>query len=361
MRILHIITSLNSGGAENVLFKIVTNDTENEHFVISLRFDEFYFKKFRTANIDVKVVFKSTFFSLFGVYKLFRLIKDCRPDLIQTWMFHSNLLGGLIGRIAGVKKIFWSIRGPYNKELYGFSTKLIIYLCYLVTNIIPKKVIYNSYYSMNSFNSNFKISKKNIVIHNGFTIENNQHNYKFQDTFYLGMAARYDSFKDHKNLIDALQLCMQKITNFHCLLAGKEINYENNELVEYINTRGLNKKITLLDEQSSINDFMQKLDVFILSSIDESFPNVVGEAMANEIPCIATNVGDTALLIGNTGWIVNKSNPIELSNAIVNSYKIWNSNEGIWLDKKKACFSRVSKKFSFDKMLKEFQEAWYLN
>ena len=146
MKILHIITSLNSGGAENVLFKIVTNDTENEHQVISLRFDEFYFKKFRQANIKVNVVFKSTFFSIKGILKLYKLIKKSRPELIQTWMFHSNLLGGLIGRIAGVNKIFWSIRGPYNKNLYRFSTKLVIYLSYLFANFIPKKIIFNSYY-----------------------------------------------------------------------------------------------------------------------------------------------------------------------------------------------------------------------
>ena len=62
-------------------------------------------------------------------------------------------------------------------------------------------------------------------------------------------------------------------------LAGKEINYHNEELVEFINARRLNDRVSLLDEQSNIDDFMAKLDVFVLSSIDESFPNVIGEAM----------------------------------------------------------------------------------
>lgn len=360
MKILHIITSLNSGGAESVLFKIVTNDSENEHHVISLRFHDFYFNKFKKANINVDVVFKSTFFSFKGILKLYNLIKNSKPDLIQTWMFHSNLLGGLIGRIAGVKKIFWSIRGPYNKSLYGLSTKLVIYLSYLLTNIIPVKVIYNSYYSMNSFDFFSQNSKKNIVIHNGFKIEDNNYNSTSKDIFYLGMAARYDAFKDHDTLINALEICNKKISNFHCLLAGKEINYQNNKLVKYINMKVLNDRITLLDEQSYIDDFMKKLDVFVLSSIDESFPNVVGEAMANKVPCIATDVGDTSILIGDTGWTVKKSDPIELSNAIIDSYTIWNSHKDIWLDKKNACFDRVSSQFSFEKMLNNFKEVWSL-
>lgn len=360
MKILHIITSLNSGGAENVLYKIVTSDTENEHQVISLKFDDFYFKKFRQANIKVNVIFKSTFFSFHGIFKLYKIVKKSRPDLIQTWMFHSNLLGGLIGRIVGVKKIFWSIRGPYNKHLYGFSTKLVIYLSYLIANIIPNKIIYNSYYSMNSFNFFYKNSKKNIVIHNGFKIDNNNHDSTFEDIFCLGMAARYDNFKDHETFINALEICNKKISNFHCYLAGKEINYHNEELVEYINARRLNDRVSLLDEQSNIDDFMAKLDVFVLSSIDESFPNVIGEAMANKIPCIATDVGDTSILIGDTGWTVEKSDEIKLSNAIIESYEIWNSDKDMWLSKKNACFKRVSNKFSFDKMLNNFKEVWSL-
>ena len=60
----------------------------------------FIFKKFRQANIKVNVIFKSTFFSFHGIFKLYKIVKKSRPDLIQTWMFHSNLLGGLIGRIV---------------------------------------------------------------------------------------------------------------------------------------------------------------------------------------------------------------------------------------------------------------------
>ena len=358
MKILHIITSLNSGGAENVLFKIVTNDNENEHHVVSLLFHDFYFYKLKKANINVDVVFETNSFSLKGLLSLYKLIKKSKPDLIQTWMFHSNLLGGLIGRIAGIKKIIWSIRGPYNKNLYGLSTKIVIDLSYLLKNIIPTKVIYNSYYSMNSFNFFSKNQKKNIVIHNGFKIEDSNYDRTHKDIFYLGMAARYDGFKDYNTFINALEICNKKIPNFHCVLAGKGINYQNNKLVQYINIKALNSRITLLDEQENINDFMRKLDVFVLSSLDESFPNVIGEAMANKVPCIASDVGDTSILIGDTGWIVKKLDPIELSNAIIDSYTIWNSNKKDWLDKKNACLKKISNQFSFDTMLNNFKEAW---
>ena len=91
--------------------------------LLASNFDDFYFKKFRQANIKVNVIFKSTF-SFHGIFKLYKIVKKSRPDLIQTWMFHSNLLGGLIGRIVGVKKIFWSIRAHIINTFMDFPPSL---------------------------------------------------------------------------------------------------------------------------------------------------------------------------------------------------------------------------------------------
>ena len=363
MKITHIITSLNSGGAEKVLYNIISRDRRNEHEVICLLYDAFYYKKYEKMGVKVSTLSKGKFGIVKGYTLLLTLLKESQPDIVQTWMFHANLIGGVAAKQIGIKKIFWAVRGPNNRELYSFKTKVVIFLSGLLSIFIPTVSVYNSAYSLAGFKKIFFGKKR--IIYNGF-INPQVKNFfekdkEGEDVFQLGMIARFDAFKDHKNFIMALSILKRKNILFKCLMIGRGIDHNNYELNTLISNADLNDEIILLGEMESTQEYIEKLDCHVLSSLDESFPNVVGEAMANGIPCIATDVGDIKYLIGKTGWIVPKSNPYKLVKAIEDARMEKFEKSQDWIIRKNECKKHIQTNFSIEKMLSEFNEVWNMN
>src|SRR5690606_24672905 len=133
----------------------------------------------------------------------------------------------------------------------------------------------------------------------------------------IGMVARYHPQKDHGNLIDALKRLKHNHQNtFTCLLVGDGMTQGNIELKQRIEQAGLGKNVMLLGPRTDIVAIMNALDIHVLSSLGEAFPNVVAEAMACGTPCVITDVGDAALIVGDTGWIAPPCNDSALANAI---------------------------------------------
>ena len=141
MKILHIITSLGDGGAENTLYKICKYDKKNNHLIISLKKPKKY--SYLLKKINIKVYhFDMQYFSIFSFLKLSYLVKKINPNVVQTWLMHGDLIGGLAAKLSGFKNILWNIRYS-NLELK--STNLInIFLLKILaklSNLIPKKII----------------------------------------------------------------------------------------------------------------------------------------------------------------------------------------------------------------------------
>ena len=112
MRVLHIITGLDDGGAEAVLYRMCKLDKEYQHTVISLQGQgkQKYVSLLQKCNISVHTLnFSKTRINIFGLFKLFKLIRQLKPDVVQTWMPHADLIGGVMTRFVGVKNIFWGI------------------------------------------------------------------------------------------------------------------------------------------------------------------------------------------------------------------------------------------------------------
>ena len=102
---------------------------------------------------------------------------------------------------------------------------------------------------------------------------------------------------------------------------------------------------------------MRKIDIHILaSSYGEAFPNVVAEAMASGTPCVATDVGDTSLVIGNTGWITKPNNPELLAKKIIEAIKKSRSKE--WKNQCKIARDRIVNNFSIKRMIDNYNEVW---
>ena len=130
-----------------------------------------------------------------------------------------------------------------------------------------------------------------------------------QDAFIIGHVASYDPLKDQNTLIESFNILNQQHFNFTAILIGKNLDNDNHDLVDIIGEKSLSSRIRLLGTRNDIPAVMNGIDLFILSSISEAFPNVLNEAMACGTPCVSTDVGDAALILGDTGWIVPPKDP----------------------------------------------------
>jgi glycosyltransferase involved in cell wall biosynthesis len=174
----------------------------------------------------------------------------------------------------------------------------------------------------------------------------------------LGMVARYDPYKDYGNLLNALEILRKEGQGFHIFLVGDGLSYSNSELVAALEDKKLLSAVSLLDQQNDIPDVMNALDLFVLSSRGEAFPNVLVEAMACGIPCVATDAGDAASIISDTGWIVPSRNPLELAQAIKKGLQEWGRDQNTWAKRKQRCRERVLSEYSIYPMAQAYQRLW---
>ena len=224
MRILHIITGLNQGGAETVLFRLIMSNPDSEHRIISLTSIEFFGNKLLSNNFQVHALkmHEGIFAAIRGFHELYVLIKNNKPDVIQTWMYHADLIGGVIAKICGCKKIFWGVLN-FNLSIsaIGLKTRFIVEICSLLSSIIPTKIVSCSGASVKSHSKIGYNTNKFIVIPLGFDFQELYYDQIGRNVFrekydiplsiiLFGCIARWDPQKDHKNLIRAIEILEKK-------------------------------------------------------------------------------------------------------------------------------------------------------
>ncbi len=371
MRILHIISGLRRGGAESILYRLCQHDKENRHVIISLTDSQDDGMIHNKNNVSVhKLNFSNRKINLFELFKLYKHIKKIKPDVVQTWMIHADMIGGIVARLAGVNNIFWSVH--YTNLVKGKSKRLTILLTKINTFLsyfIPKKIIYCAEKSKEVQESLGFKKTKGVVIQNGYDVEsfvqNTSLGLKFRneldihpEAFVIGHVGSYHPLKDQANLVEALTLLDQRGFNFYAAFAGDNLDNNNSYLVSLLKNKGLSNRVHLLGRRNDIISIMNGIDLFILSSESEAFPNVLNEAMACGTPCVSTDVGDASIILGDTGWIVPSKDSESLYSSVIKAAQEKESNHRSWSQRSIACRQRIVQKFSLEKMVKKYKEVW---
>jgi len=248
--------------------------------------------------------------------------------VVQTWMYHADLIGGIAAWTAGHRKVIWNIRQT-GVELGDISraTRAVVRVCAAFSRRLPRKIICNAGGAIPSHAALGYHTAQFEVIPNGFDtskftrdIEGRQALrekwHVADDEILIGMVARFDPQKDHANFVAAAALVASRIPTARFALIGRGI-LKNPELAEHIARVGLSSRFVLEDQRSDIPAVMSALDVFCLSSRTEGFPNVLGEAMACETPAVSTDAGDARMLIGDATLIAQVGNPAALATCIL--------------------------------------------
>jgi glycosyltransferase involved in cell wall biosynthesis len=372
MQVLHIITDFNDGGAQAVLYRFILADRENTHQVISLMAIGWYGDRLTEIGIPVYALdMPKSKLTIKGVTRLYQLIRQIDATAIQTWMYHSDLLGSIIARIAGKKVVIWGI---HNTDLdpaqTSFITRTIASVCGILSRSMPRKIISCSEEGVRVHSALGYQSEKMVVIPNGYDvsefspqldlrIELRDRLQIAEHTTLLGMVARWNPQKDHPNLIVALGILKKRsLSPWHCILVGSNLAADNQILVDLLQQHEVSDRVSLLGIRTDIPAVMNALDLHVLSSAyGEAFPNVVCEAMACQTPCIVTDVGDAGLIVGDTGWVVPARDAEQLADAISSAIDKM-SDRVAWQERQSKCRQRIEVNFSVQAMVEKYSDVW---
>lgn len=366
MKVLHVITTLNDGGAEGSLFRLCKFDFNNKHLVVSLLYGGKYESKFSDIDVPVFSLRLNTIRGILMSFKKFRGILDAyRPDIVQTWLYHADLFGGVSAYILGYRSIFWNIRNfNTSPKALKLSTRIIVRINLLLSHFIPAYII-----SVSGEATKHHIAlgfKKDIFINipNGYDfryledVSEDLKSLKSSNNFLIGLVARFDPQKDHFNLLKALQILKNSNVDFHCILVGQGMNRNNLKILNVISNLKLEEHVTLLGRRDDVQGIMQILDLHVLSSLGEAFPNVLVEAMGNRTPCVSTNVGDSGFIMGDLGWVVEPENPEKLARAIAEAYRLYKDDLHGWERLREEACESVRQRFSVENMTISYNKAW---
>lgn len=363
-KIVYIINSTDVGGAENIFFNVVKELSKKDIVIISLTCQGYYGKELKNKGFTVySINMKKNIFILFQIFKLFFLINIHRPEIVHTWLYHSNLIGGIIAKLSRVKKIYWSIHHDY--EYSNMLMMIEMKLLSVLSHLIPNKIIYCSYSSKENHIKNGYSQFESSIIENGICLSKFKSDSILRtkiraklkiknDCFLLGNISRYHPLKDHDTLLKSLTYLKLKSKSFRCILIGNGLTEKNIDLVKKIEKYNLSKEIILYGSSNKIHQLINAFDLYILSSKSESFPVTLLESMASGVPCISTNVGDAKNIIGNSGWIVNPKDHYELGNCIA---KIIDKRD-LLQEKSKLSKERVKEFFSLERMNYRYKKLY---
>ena len=361
--VVHIITCLNMGGAERSLVNLVSgmDPTRFTNIIISIR-DLGYWgpilqqRGFTVVALNMHAKFGFTL----GAYKLMRLLRKIKPDYVQGWMYHANVVALLVGKLAGIKKIYWNIRcSIMDLSRYSLLSRLIFKLGAVLAKY-PSGIINNSIESIKQHTECGYKNKNWIHIPNGFNtqhfIPSNEIYKQFRieqhlpgDAIVIGMVARFDPMKDHITFLKAAGILAKQQRQVYFVCAGRDINSDNAALQAVIRDAELQARVILLEQVDNVHELYPALDFLTQTSIfGEGFPNVVAEAMSCGVPCFVTDVGDSLHVIGDTGYVIAKQHPQALAHCW--QHAITNKSEDV-----NAPRARITQEFSIANTIAKYE------
>jgi glycosyltransferase involved in cell wall biosynthesis len=303
--------------------------------------------------------------SPFKWWQLVRLLRKWQPQLVQTWMYHADLLGGVAALVAGVP-VCWGIRNSdLSPERNRTSTRFVAWMCAHLSRRIPAHAISCSARAAEIHRS-IGYAVPFTVVPNGFPVDDWKPHPEQRDlvrgklgysreNFVFAHAGRNDPQKNHVGLALAFNRIFDDNPSAKLLLCGASLAPETDYFRALPFTNRARNAVLAMGSRDDLPHLWQAADAFVLSSIGEAFPNVVAEAMACGLPCVVTDVGDAAEIVGDTGLVVPPGDYEALAEAMLALCTMS-------VEKRHrlgaAARQRVLERFTLDRMAAGFRGVW---
>ena len=329
-KIAHIITGLGVGGAETFLLRLIP-ELEKSGFqsvVIYLTGTGDYVDAYTKKGISVVPVgITSPVHAVIGFWRLRAILKREEPDIVQTWMYHANFLGGLVAKMMKIPSMFAVLQSNLSPKVNKKLTTVMIQIGARLSKINSGAVLYDSDAARAAHETVGFDPTKSIVIPNGVDPEKFMPDRSLRDevraklgippdAIVIGHVARYDPQKDHRNFLQAVNQIRTRNASLHVIMVGERVDWQNSDLTGELDRGEVSQWLHLLGPRSDLAKLYNGMDIFCSSSIGESCPNVVLEAMIMGLPCVATDVGDVRRMVGDNGRVVPPSSVEKLSIAL---------------------------------------------
>lgn len=332
--------------------------------VVSLTDEGIHGQRLRNAGIEVIALRMGSALSMPRTFwRLVRLLRVRKPDLVQTWMYHADLMGGVVGRLTETP-VCWGIRTSDVSNIGKFRTQLIAQLCALSSSLLPTQAVSCGEHAAQQhriFGYRVPIS----VVPNGYEFgrwaADAHPRYLRADLgladsdIVIAHAARAHPQKDHPGLALAFNQAHARDSRLRLLLCGRGLEAGKSEFEALPFSSEARSAVRALGARDDLPQLWGLADFFVLSSVNEGFPNVVAEAMASGLPAVVTDAGDAGLIVGDTGIVVPPSDPAALAKAMLEMATLpAPARRALGM----AAAQRVRENYSVQRMVDGFHSVW---
>lgn len=367
-KIVHIIIGLNVGGAELMLKRLILHSSKNEQFehaVISLTNIGIIGTELRDEGITVYTLGMKSMLSLSKTFvRLRSLLKKIEPDVVQTWMYHADLLGGLAAKSIGVRNIIWGIRNSEIDSNSGLIKKSIRKSCAKLSHSIPSTIVCVAHKAKEVHVRVGYDQKKMQVIPNGFDLDKFTPNKSKRlamrsqigvesEDLVIGNIGRFTPAKNHLNFIRACLILLEKGYDFKILMCGRDVDLNNLEIFNLFLDNNYSSQFIFLGEVSDTSAFYNAIDVFCLTSITEGFPNVLGEAMATQKVCLSTDAGDAKIILKDNGFHIPSTDYRDIADTL--EHKVLNGEVLYLKSMAQGARQSIETSYTLDKIVNDFE------
>lgn len=371
LKVLHLIGDTDVGGAEMVLYNIVSRLPRGEFDsrVVSLLPIGSIGHRLRAQGINVESLGLTRRVSAVpqALRGFARSVREYRPDVVQTWMYHADLLGGIAARCVSSAPVVWSVHhASLNRHTESRNTRMSASLCSRLSRTVPARIAVVSESARRVHEQAGYDSMRLTVIRNGFDVGAFRPDpaARVHVRTELGLAAhqrligligRFHPHKDHETFVRAASRIAPLAPHALFVCAGADADWNNPQLCGWIESFGLRERFRLLGQRDDVPQLMAGLDLAVCCSRTEAFPSVVGEAMACEVPCIVTDVGDCRDIVGDAGMTVLPGSPDQLADAVLRALSLPAAMHAQW---GRAARRRIIESFTIEKTVRGYTDVW---
>ena len=331
MKLIFIITGTGVGGAETMLQKVLTRlSPEFKPHVISMIPVGKIGEKLRALGIPVESLdMRRGVPNPIALMHLIRRLRDLRPDVVHTWMYHADLMGGVAARLAGVPAVAWALRHSNLAPAGNKSQTLaVVRANAFLSHRVPDRILCCSEAARNIHVAFGYAPEKMVVVPNGFDLAHFKPDPNARlsvraelglslETRLVGLIGRWDPQKNHEGFSRPPPRCIFDGRTCTSCLPGKESTPPIKPSSELLPPMAWHRRPICLASATTFRALWPPWTCLASSSsYGEAFPNVLGEAMASGVPCAVTDVGDSAYIVGDTGRVVSSGDMEGLAHAI---------------------------------------------